>query len=195
VTALRDAQLEPAAAALRAGRGGLALGVRFEGFGPGVAAQLERLAAIAGRLGLAAEVLDAPAEAVFWGEDAALRAEGAVRARLAAAPSALAAVLREVAEPLARALDGAAVLDPVLGVGVVGGTPAAPAAAVRALGEAREALSRRGGSLVLAAAPAEVRAGFDPWGPPPASLALMRSLKAQLDPEGRLAPGRFVGGI
>jgi len=40
-----------------------------------------------------------------------------------------------------------------------------------------------------------VRALADPWGPPPPSFALMRSLKEQLDPEARLNPGRFVGGI
>jgi len=29
-------------------------------------------------------------------------------------------------------------------------------------------------------------------GPPPASLALQRSVKQQMDPAGRLAPGRFL---
>jgi glycolate oxidase FAD binding subunit len=44
-------------------------------------------------------------------------------------------------------------------------------------------------------APAAVRARLDAWGPAPASLPVMRRLKEQLDPEGRLAPGRFLGGI
>jgi len=46
---------------------------------------------------------------------------------------------------------------------------------------------------VLAAPPA-TRAAVDAWGPVP-GLALMRRVKEQFDPERRLAPGRFVGGI
>ena len=66
-----------------------------------------------------------------------------------------------------------------------------------ALAAARQALGALGGSVVISAAPDEVHAALDPWGAPPAApvLALMKRLKAQLDPEGRLAPGRMVGGI
>jgi glycolate oxidase FAD binding subunit len=45
-------------------------------------------------------------------------------------------------------------------------------------------------------APAGVRDAVDPWGPVhPGALALMRRVKDQFDPDHRLAPGRFVGGI
>jgi glycolate oxidase FAD binding subunit len=50
------------------------------------------------------------------------------------------------------------------------------------------------GSAVLLQAPPEVRAAVDAWGPVP-GLALMRRVKDQFDPQHRLAPGRFVGGI
>jgi glycolate oxidase FAD binding subunit len=51
-----------------------------------------------------------------------------------------------------------------------------------------------GGALVVLDGPAEVKAAVDTWGPVPA-LDLMRRVKDQFDPERRLAPGRFVGGI
>ncbi len=49
-------------------------------------------------------------------------------------------------------------------------------------------------SAVVLYAPDEVRALVDMWGPVQ-SLALMRAVKDQFDPEHRMAPGRFVGGI
>jgi glycolate oxidase FAD binding subunit len=50
------------------------------------------------------------------------------------------------------------------------------------------------GSTVLLQAPPELRTAVDAWGPVP-GLALMRRVKDQFDPQHRLAPGRFVGGI
>jgi glycolate oxidase FAD binding subunit len=49
-------------------------------------------------------------------------------------------------------------------------------------------------SAVVLCAPTEVRESVDLWGPVP-SLRLMRAVKDQFDPEHRLAPGRFAGGI
>jgi len=46
---------------------------------------------------------------------------------------------------------------------------------------------------VIEDAPPEVKHGIDVFGPEPPSLPLMRSIKAQLDPNGVLSPGRFVG--
>jgi glycolate oxidase FAD binding subunit len=47
---------------------------------------------------------------------------------------------------------------------------------------------------VVLNAPVLVRGEVDMWGPVPA-VELMRAVKDQFDPEHRLAPGRFVGGI
>jgi glycolate oxidase FAD binding subunit len=69
-----------------------------------------------------------------------------------------------------------------------------PAVAGRVVEDLRGTASEHGGSVVVLTAPAPVRDAIDVWGPV-AGLDLMRRLKEQLDPDRRLAPGRFVGGI
>jgi glycolate oxidase FAD binding subunit len=49
-------------------------------------------------------------------------------------------------------------------------------------------------SAVVVSAPAQVLEAVDVWGPVP-SLPLMRAVKDRFDPEHRMAPGRFAGGI
>lgn len=58
----------------------------------------------------------------------------------------------------------------------------------------REVAARHEGSVVVVEAPDEVKQAVDVWGPVPA-LDLMRRVKDQFDPDHRLSPGRFVGGI
>jgi len=50
-------------------------------------------------------------------------------------------------------------------------------------------------SLVIQRCPLETKRQLDVWGDPGASLALMRALKAKLDPHHTLNPGRYVGGL
>ena len=49
-------------------------------------------------------------------------------------------------------------------------------------------------SAVVLYAPPDVRDAVDLWGPVP-SLGLMQAVKDQFDPQRRMAPGRFAGGI
>lgn len=58
----------------------------------------------------------------------------------------------------------------------------------------RKICQRHQGSAVVVDAPAHVKRSVDVWGPVPA-LELMRSVKHRFDPDSRLSPGRFVGGI
>jgi glycolate oxidase FAD binding subunit len=74
-------------------------------------------------------------------------------------------------------------------------------AAVADAGRAPEAVerlratcARHQGAAVVVDAPREVKQAVDAWGAVPA-LELMRRVKDQFDPDHRLAPGRFVGGI
>jgi glycolate oxidase FAD binding subunit len=75
------------------------------------------------------------------------------------------------------------------GVGVVYWSIATGADTVR---KARTAAESIGGSLVLMAAPPELRREVGAWGAPPPTLELMQRLKAAFDPEKILNPGRFV---
>jgi glycolate oxidase FAD binding subunit len=194
--ALSAEQLEPSSVAAVMEGGRFRLGIRFEGFAPGVAEQDRRALALAERLGRRAEPLDDGAARAFWSLHDAVRGEGPLRAKISAPPAALAEVERAALAPLLSTLPGgAAAAYPTLGFCFVSGRAADADAAARALEGARAALARLGGTLVLCAAPAEVRELVDPWGPPPPAVEVMRRVKARLDPEGRLAPGRFVGGI
>jgi glycolate oxidase FAD binding subunit len=195
-----EAGLEPAAvAALPDGRGGWRLAIRLEGFGPGVGEQRERLGALAAARGLRllAAGLSGPEEAALWAEHDRLRTLGDVQVKATFAPAGLAAAAAAVLGIAGALQGGAAVLHPATGIAFAAGTLRGEAGAVAgAVEAARGVLAPLGnGAAVVTAAPAALRAVLEPWGPPPPGLEIMRRLKAELDPDGRLAPGRMPGGI
>ena len=103
-----------------------------------------------------------------------------------------------LAEPLR---DARAVFYPTLGLGFVsGGSAPANASAIAAAIEAARRSARREAAAASSCTTrrAPVRARLDVWGVadgPRSAVPLMRNLKQRLDPERRLAPGRFVAGI
>jgi len=177
VSRVRDAQLEPVAAAALRGSSGFDLVLCFEGFGKGVEQQIGRLRQLAPS---AREAGDA------WARHDEVRTGGPLLIKIAALPAHLPEVDRAVA-PLGLRF----AWYPTLGLGFASGPAGENAAAL--IADARAELERRGGSLVVQAAPREVRA--DPWGPPPPAFVVMRRLKDNFDPDHRLNPGRFVGGL
>jgi glycolate oxidase subunit GlcD len=64
--------------------------------------------------------------------------------------------------------------------------------AVRALAGLRQKAQNLGGSLVLESAPSEIKDELDAWGNFGSAAELMKRVKAQLDPEDLLSPGRFI---
>ena len=106
-------------------------------------------------------------------------------------------VLSGLPDVVSGAADVGADLRGSAGTGVLyaalpaGTEPEQVAAAVERL---RTVCTRHLGSAVVVDAPAPVKRAVDVWGPVPA-LDLMRRVKDQFDPDHRLAPGRFVGGI
>jgi glycolate oxidase FAD binding subunit len=179
----------------------VSVAVLLEGDSDGVAERAERMCALLDGDGQASAARSSDAAPPWWGGGAAAAGDGTVL-RIGFWAGQLAGILAAVREAAVQAG-----LDPVVsGSGAAGvlhaGLPDdAPAAAVaqfvaalrEALGIAAADAGGRASALVLHAPPA-VRDAVDMWGPVSA-LALMRAVKDQFDPEQRLAPGRFAGGI
>jgi glycolate oxidase FAD binding subunit len=219
IAAAADSPLAPSAAELdRPGcQAPISVGVLLEGDPDGVAERSRRMAELLGGASVS------PVPPAWWGRGAAAAAEGTV-IRIAFWAGELAGVLRAVdAAASAAGLDPAVSGSAAAGVIYVAvGERAAPAAVAQFVLDVRAAVgnpaaagtgsatSRTGfpadqpaapaggppsrGSVVVLHAPAQVRAAVDVWGPVP-SLGLMRAVKNQFDPEHRMAPGRFAGGI
>jgi glycolate oxidase FAD binding subunit len=175
----------------------------FEGIRPGVDAQARAAVELLGQLGEAA--VAGPGET-----DAALSQLGALpfekaefALKAACPPAELPAVLADL---LAGRRRGGGAVSAHAGTGVLwvtsgvregdlpAGSPELPRV-VRAIAETRERLVARGGSLVVVKAPPWLKREVDAWGPPGDAVGLMRRVKERFDPERRMSPGRFVGGI
>ncbi len=186
--AVLHAQVVPAALEIEAGADGGTMSVLLEGIEAGVTGRERTALGLLGAGGEASDVADG------WG--AFPWTAGEVALKLTFALSGLARVLAA-----ARAAADSTGLDLRLrgsaGAGVAYGAlpaDADPAAVARLVQQVRAASVEVGGSLVVVDGPPAVKEAVDVWGPVPA-LDLMRRVKEQFDPERRLAPGRFVGGL
>ncbi len=180
-------QMAPAAIELERARpdGSIELSVLVEG---GAGATDERARAVAAVLG-GADVSDRPPPA--WGS-----LPGPVTFKVTTELSRSTALLGLVRR-LAAAYGLAPVVRGSAGAGVlfVGlDDQDAPVAVAGLLGELRDGCRHLGGNVIVVQAPATTKAALDVWGPVP-GLDLMHRVKGEFDPDRRLAPGRFVGGI
>ncbi len=200
--AAREAHLEPEAVAALASAPASAdwqLGIRFAGFARGVADQTARLREAVNKIDIAI-AMEAENAGAFWDAHERARArDAAIRIKVALLPADPGAteLVGRIAAPLR---DARAIFYPTLGLGfVTGGSGTGDADAIAAAIEAaRRTLAVTGGSVVVHDAPAPLRARLDVWGVadgPRSAVPLMRNLKQRLDPERRLAPGRFVAGL
>ncbi len=189
VLAVVHSQIVPSALELdwRAGEGTLSL--LLEGIPPGVEGRTAQALAL---LGSGASASDQPP--VWWGSEPESSAGALLKVthEIAGLSRLLSAVDEGgAAAGLAPTLRGSSGVGTAM-VGLDG--QAGPGALARFVDELRRRSASFGGTAVLLEAPEPLRKGIDPWGPVGA-LGLMQSVKRQFDPERRLAPGRFVGGI
>jgi glycolate oxidase FAD binding subunit len=167
--------------------------VRFHGTADGTAARVRRAAELPALA--PARVLDRDAEEAAWREYAALveGEDGDTVLRAGAHPAqlpALDAALSDAARRYgvrARLTAGAAA--GVCTARLRGGGPEAHAGC---LTEWRRAVRDAGGTAVLRRRAQDVDRFADAWGPAPGTVGVLRALKRQFDPGGRLAPGRFA---
>ncbi len=189
VQAVLHAQAVPAAIEVDWVEGRGSVSVLLEGRDEGVAARSSTVRDLLG--GSSTASVDPPAGGATYPWD--LGATGDQRStalKLTFALSGLSGVL-------AAATRAGASLRGSAGSGVAyAAVPAGtPVSTVRgAVDRLRRACSEHRGTVVVVDAPADVKAAVDVWGPIPA-IDLMRRVKDQFDPNHRLAPGRFVGGI
>ncbi|MCZ2815803.1 FAD-binding oxidoreductase [Modestobacter sp. VKM Ac-2984] len=167
------------------------VGVLLEGTPAGVEARTTTTRRLLGAGADAAEAAPPGWGVLPWTDE-----PGSTGLKLTCALSGLAPVLTAAR----RAAEDAGVALTVRGSGGAGvlyaslGADASVEAVADVVARTRAVCTEHGGALVVVDGPPAVKSAVDVWGPVPA-IDLMRRVKEQFDPERRLAPGRFVGGI
>ena len=186
--------LEPAAVDWLAGEGERGrLAVRFEGSAAGVRPQVSAAAGLLAEHGGATAQLADDDEAALWQEAgrAHLAQDGETLASVGTLPGNTVEVARALRQATREAGVTATMATHVaLGLSDVRFRGATPAVAA-AFDAWRARMLDLGATVALRDRPVELDDAVDPLGPPPSALPLLRSLASQLDPERRLAPGRF----
>jgi glycolate oxidase FAD binding subunit len=183
VAAVRVSQHDPVALEVDRGTPGgpVTVGIALEGVARGIDARADNVAdLLAAAAGTPATVTEQPPD--WWGWPP--HPPQGPAAKVTCEPTGLAELLTTAPGAL-RGSAGTGVLVTGLADSDRLGTE---------LAQLRRIAARHGGGAVLRCAPPHRKVMLDVWGPVPA-LGLMRRLKNQFDPEHRLAPGRFVGGI
>jgi glycolate oxidase FAD binding subunit len=189
-----ETQLEPSAVVALSVEDGCDVEVLFEGFSAVIERQAASCTERARARGLSANVVEPDGSTAFWAMHESARVAGDVRAKVTFPPALLADVYDAALGRHARTFgDCAVALYPTLGIAFCSGSGGDAAMMASALSAARTVAEKAGGSLVVLAAPPEVRERVDIYGTLPPSFELMRRIKERFDPGRRCNRGRFVG--
>jgi glycolate oxidase subunit GlcD len=182
-----------------ANRPDCALMIRFVGSPRAVVAETARALKLFRDEGIQCETLAEDPEAWSKLSAAALHSAGELKWRVTLRPTDLVAFLTDMAEiEQDKASHPGLLWHAGLGDGrlrAIGQAPVYHREAVRSLERLRQRAETLGGSLVLESAPSEIRDELDAWGDFGSRAGLMKRVKAQLDPQNLLSPGRFVRNI
>jgi glycolate oxidase FAD binding subunit len=176
---------------------GAALAVTIGSVPDAVRAQAARVAEVCRRAGSAA--IEVPEADAWWRDIAALgwpRDEGAqLSLRIGVRPTDVVKALRAIEAASLDAGDVVASADVATGVLHAALAPRDVRRIRDGVERVREAVTTLGGACVVEHAPPDARPGLDVWGDVGPAIDAMRRLKHELDPQGVLNPGRYVGGI
>ena len=192
VLKILDSTLIPTGIQVRAGNSFLPeVDLRFEGTATGCEAQIEqtsRIASGARRIESSADVWNAPA--TLWSG-----AEPSVVCKFTLLPADLGAFCDKLTRVSERLRLSWRLVAQAAGVGKLRLEGTESAALLAAIRDLLERLESSRGSLAVLRCPLEVKRKGDVWGNAGDALQLMRDIKSQFDPAGRLNPGRFIGAI
>jgi glycolate oxidase FAD binding subunit len=193
VVAVGARQLEPAAYLAERTDGRYVLYALFEGFPSGVDEQVSALTELLAKRAIECSVAGENAVAAI---DESARSRGELRLRISAPAACFEEVDRAALDPLQRTLEACSLaVYPSLGIAFAAGKVADASATTEALVAARRFVEGLGGNLVLTEVPDSLEQVVDRFGTLPPSFGIMRRLKERFDPDRRLNPGRFAGGL
>lgn len=165
-----------------------------EGFEEAVNRHLNEIQAMASNLGITTQILREASHQNLWAQirDFAASAGGIIY-RMVLPLSGIQSALETIDSWSGSATETEIIAH--MGTGTVWVSLPARKESVEWFSRLTEIARDRKGYTVMAAAPAEFKAGLDVWGPPPPSLAIMREIKRHFDPKDLLNSGRFLAGV
>ncbi|PSB31906.1 FAD-binding oxidoreductase [Stenomitos frigidus ULC18] len=173
---------------------GTALAIRFQSILPSVQEQSQRMVAVGQALGLTSVCFaDADDTALWQRVQKHMTADNqtdAITCKIGIRPSEAVALLSILKDVAIAPWFGQIHMASGLGRLVLNATsPSETLLKLRSICQAKS------GFLSVLQAPIECKQAIDVWGYSGNALPLMRQLKQQFDPDGRLSPHRFVSGI
>ncbi len=193
--AIAASPVEPAAVEWMSNADSGTLLVRIDGSAVHLDASGNQLTELLQAAGISGSVLGSAEAASTWAAHAAAvrGSDGETVARIAGRPSDVADLVGRAAAAARRAeIRVEAVSSAAVGLHTIRFGGGAPQAQAHAFADVRDYALARGAGVLLRERPAEVDEVVDPLGPAPSTGPLLRAIKAQFDPTGRLAPGRFA---
>ncbi|WP_421654720.1 FAD-binding oxidoreductase [Leptothermofonsia sp. ETS-13] len=174
---------------------GMAIAVRFQGIQPSVEQQVNRILELGQSLGLASVSETEVDEALWERLRKHMTAEGQERAiacKIGISPSEAVSVIEQMDS---IELPETVWYGQIHAASGLGRLVFPDSVSLESLLKLRSRLQTRCGFLSILQAPVSLKQQIDVWGYSGNALDLMRKLKQQFDPNYRLSPHRFVGGI